>query len=243
MNISKAKCTGKLHRENGMENQDYVLVRSIVENISIAVLADGAGSKKKGGLTASHIVKCVEQFCVEHAGCQEFLDVVKDNLFSYVNDTLMGVIQEDNSIIDEFGSTMLFVIVCDQRYVAGHMGDGIILCKNSSGFEVLSLPDNGEYINQTYFVPTINNTNRFRLYEGTLEEEFCFILTSDGISGTLYNQVDRQVSPVCDKMYQWCKQYNSEECDEILEENLVEVFDKYNDDDKSIAIICDDMTK
>ncbi|MBO5389684.1 MAG: protein phosphatase 2C domain-containing protein, partial [Lachnospiraceae bacterium] len=205
MNISKAKCTGKFHRENGIPNQDYVLVSHIAENISIAVLADGAGSKKYGGQTAGYIMKYVEQYCRDYADCEDFLDVVKDGLFSYVNDKLIGKVQEEGAAIDAYGATMLFAIVCDYKYVAGHMGDGVILCKNASPFQVLSLPDNGEYINQTYFIPTITDKDRFRIYEGELGEEFCFILTSDGMSGTLYNQLDNQVSPVCEKMYQWCK--------------------------------------
>ena len=77
------------------------------------------------------------------------------------------------------------------------------------------------------------------MYQGVLEKEFCFILTSDGISGTLYNQIDNQVSCVCQQFYQLCKSYDSKECDEILKENLVKVFDKYSDDDKSIALLCD----
>ncbi len=239
MYITKAKCTGKLHREKGIENQDYVLVSHIAENISIAVLADGAGSKRYGGKTASCITKYVEEYCREHADREDFLDAVKDGLFSYVNDKLINTIQEENSLISDYGATMLFVVICDHKYVAGHMGDGVILCKNAAAFEVLSLPDNGEYINQTYFVPTKAGKERFRLYQGDLGEKFCFILTSDGVSGTLYNQLDNKVSDVCELMYLWCKKYTAEECDELLEDNLIKVFHKYSDDDKSIAIICD----
>lgn len=242
MNISKAKCTGKSHREFAVPNEDFVLAKHITTDVSMAVLADGAGSKKYGGLTAEYLVGCVEQYCRENAKRPDFLNGVKFELFRFVNEKIISMIQETNSVMDDYGSTMVFVIVCDDKYVAGHVGDGAILYKTQSEFEVLSLPENGEYINQTYFLPTIEKESHFRMYEGRLEKEFCFVLTSDGLSGTLYNPVNNQVSHVCEQIYQWCQKYSEEECDKILEDNLVEVFDKYSDDDKSIAVVCNSMS-
>lgn len=239
MNISNAKYVGRLHRENNMLNQDYVLTRRISDNVSIAVLADGVGSKKYAGKTAEHIINSVEKYCIDNASRDDFVDILKTEIFSYVNDSLFSLIQDIAVSSEDCGSTMLFVVVCEGKYVAGHIGDGIILYRNLSGFKVLSEPDNGKFINQTYFLPTKLYQEHFRLYDGEVDKEFCFIIASDGISGTLYNQVDNQVSRACEQMYQWCKMYSSEECNSILEDNLAKVFDKYTDDDKSIAIICD----
>lgn len=239
MNISSAKYIGKIHKQMNLNNQDYVLVRNFSDEISLAVLADGAGSKNNGGETAEYIIKCVEKYCMDNFEQDDFIDILKSEIYSYVNEKLYNMIEEKNASCEDYGSTMLFVVIYDEKYVVGHIGDGIILYKGIDEFSVLSLPENGKYLNQTYFVPSEENKEHFRLYEGTLEEEFCFILASDGISGTLYNQLDNQISNVCKQMYHWCKSYSEEECNKILEANLIEVFDKYTDDDKSIAIICD----
>ena len=241
MNISKAKHTGKMHREKNEANEDFVLARHIADNISVAILADGAGSKKYGGTTAACVIKYIEQYCVDKADRDDFLDCIKAGLFPYVNKELVNMIQKTNSEIDDYGATMLFVIVYDNKYVAGHVGDGVVLFKNSSAFKVLSMPENGEYVNQTYFVPVITKPDHFRMYEGVLGNEFCFILSSDGISGTLYNPLNNQVSRVCEQLYYWCKNYEPEKCDEILQENLAKVFDKYSDDDMSIVVLCDSI--
>ena len=151
MNVSKAKYAGKKHRENKETNEDHVLAQQITKNVSVVVVADGAGSKKHGGATADCITKYVVQYCTENANREDFLDCVMSGLFSYVNRNLLNMIQEADGQIDDYGATMLFAIVCGNRYFAGHIGDGVILLKNGIDFKVLSLPENGEYINQTYF--------------------------------------------------------------------------------------------
>lgn len=239
MKVSKAKHIGKLHIEKNLSNEDYVLAQKIAPNIAVVVVADGAGSKKYGGVTADYITREVVQYCVDNADREDFLCLLKDELYPYVNRCLFDRIQKSDARIEDYGATMLFAVVCGNKYVAGHVGDGVILLKNGNGFEVLSLPENGEYINQTYFLPTIAQMEHFRMYEGELEKEFCFILTSDGISGTLYDPIEKQVSCACEQLYQWCKKYDADICDVILKENLEKVFDKYSDDDKSIAILCD----
>lgn len=241
MNISRARHIGSRHREVGENNQDYVAVKRIRKDIAVAVLADGAGSKRHGGKTAEYLVKCVEEYCVDNACKDEFLHNITSNMFTYVNKKILNMIKDEKGLLEDYGSTMIFVVVCEGKYVAGHIGDGVILFNNLSDFKVLSLPDNGEYINQTYFVPTEIDQSHFRLYEGELKDEFCFILASDGIAGTLFDQADNRVSSACEQIYRWCKKYSSDECNRILKENLVKVFDKYSDDDKSIAIICDSI--
>lgn len=239
MNVSSAKYASKSHRDKAVINQDYVIARNINDKVSVAVLSDGAGSKRYGGATAEYIVKCVEKYCLDNANREDLDECIKKELFSVVNDGLISLVHNSGEVIEHYGATMLFVIICNHKYIAGHIGDGVILYRGGSSFCVLSKPDNGEYINQTYFLPTKTQQEHFRVYEGKVEKKFCFILASDGLSGTLYDQVESKISNACEQMYLWCKFYDHEKCEKILEENLVEVFDKYTDDDKSIAIICD----
>lgn len=241
MKMSKAKHTGKLHIEKNRPNEDYVLAQKITPNIAVVVVADGAGSKRYGGATADCITRQVVKFCIENADRDDFIVLTKSEIYSYVNKSLFDMIKKNDARIEDHGATMMFAIVCDTKYVAGHVGDGAIFLKNGKSFDVLSLPENGEFINQTYFLPAVAQMEHFRMYEGELEKEFCFILTSDGISGTLYNPTDNQVSCACEQLYQWCKVYDADICDEILKENLEKVFDRYSDDDKSIAILCDGL--
>ncbi|BAQ10003.1 hypothetical protein OXB_1532 [Bacillus sp. OxB-1] len=75
---------------------------------------------------------------------------------------------------------MLFVVTKGEDYIAGHVGDGMIVKCENGNVEILSAPENGLYENETYFVSMESLDEHFRIYRGSVTEDLGFIIMSDG---------------------------------------------------------------
>ena len=76
-----------------------------------------------------------------------------------------GVIETATKPILEFSSTLLFVGVKDNRYLVGHIGDGLIGYFEGNNVKTLSYPENGDSPNKTFFITGDNAINYFRIYK------------------------------------------------------------------------------
>ena len=226
MKISTACVTGKTHLENNIECQD-VVKKYIGENLCITVLSDGAGSKKYGKNCAEVLCETVINYFKDGIGKFNAEKFITKLLFALYNKDL----DEKNS-----GATLLFTVIENNNFLIGHLGDGVIIKSDGDEFKAVSLPENGHLANFTYFLPSSDAQNHFRYTTGKAKDAV-FIMASDGISDMLYEPDTNQGCNACKKMAEWLEKYSEAECDEILSDNLKEIFSNYSSDDLSIAII------
>ena len=227
MKISTACITGKTHLENNIDCQD-VIKKYMSENLCIIVLSDGAGSKKYGKECAEVLCKTVINYFKEGIGKFDDERFINKLLFTLSNKDL----DEKNS-----GATLLFTVVENNNFLIGHLGDGVIIKGDGNKFEAISLPENGHLVNFTYFLPASDAQNHFRYATGKSSDNTVFIMASDGISDMLYEPDTNQGCSACKKIAEWIEEYSEAECDEILRDNLKEIFSNYSSDDLSIAVI------
>ncbi len=226
MKISTASVTGKTHLENNIDCQD-VIKKYVGENLCITVLSDGAGSKKYGKDCAEVLCDTVINYFKTGIGKFNSEKFITKLLFALSNKGL----DEKNS-----GATLLFTVIEKNNFLIGHLGDGVIIKGKGDAFEAISLPENGHLANFTYFLPASDAENHFRYTTGQTENTV-FIMASDGISDMLYEPDTNKGCSACNKIAEWIEDYSEAECDEILRDNLKEIFSNYSSDDLSIAVI------
>lgn len=226
-----ASAAGSLHLDRGTACQDTVLVRT-GEGFGFAALSDGAGSKKYAAESARC---CCETAAGIFTGRRMTAEEARQAVYEGINSAFAA---EGSINTDEYGATLLFVyILNDGSYIAGHVGDGAIFKKGAEGWTVLSEPENGEYINETYFLPDREIGRHLRITTGSAAPGDCFILTSDGISDMLYDPETKETMPACGVLEEILAGSTPAEAQEIYAKELDEFFRRYTRDDMSVAVI------
>jgi hypothetical protein len=141
--------------------------------------------------------------------------------------------------IADLASTFLFVAHKGSRFLAGHIGDGVIAqVINGEPPSVLSHPDNGEFANTTVFVTDSICLDRFRLFHGVADSVTTgFVIMSDGCAESLYDKRSRSPATAIVKLLEWNRQLSRNKMDRILMANLREAFSLKSTDDCSLALL------
>lgn len=176
--------------------QDYneIYIRQD-EQFYVFAAADGAGSAENSDIGAR--VSCERVCRIVHKNFDFFFDcdpfLVKKIIIQKLRASLRYEARKKRSTLDEFASTLLFVAIKHYKIIAGHIGDGMIVyCKNNQ-FEILSHPENGEFLNLTYFVTSKYYLHHLRLYKGEIENIKSFFLMTDGMANIFYSRKQKKI--------------------------------------------------
>ena len=237
--IATASYQGRGHLKYNVPCQDktFKLFFPKKDFYSVA-LADGAGSYKYSDIGAEFITKKVLYYLNSKFKYLFKYKKPELTLLSFIEKELIKLSKEKNIDVKEFSSTLLFIAIQDNRYILGHIGDGVIgyLSKNNK-IEVLSYPENGEYANSTFFTTSFENKRRLKIKKGNLDNIQGFILMSDGVEESLYNKQLKKLIPVTKTIIKWLDNFSEKQVEEILKNNLKQVFTQKTIDDCSIGII------
>lgn len=122
---------------------------------------------------------------------------------AFIRETLTG---------SKADGALLFAAVKGNRYLAGHMGSGLI-ARLDEGCTVLSKPE-------------AEGHDELRIYKGEVKEPFGFMLMSDGACRSLYESDTDKLSPACGTFFEWLKEYDEETVSEALKDNIDKYFIK-----------------
>jgi hypothetical protein len=244
--LAGATIIGRSHEKEHWHCQDAVACWKGSDKVSACIaLSDGAGSKPHSLVGANLAVNSMPSFFKGTAFdlFHEDTSRLKNELVSYLRDRLCKTAAVKTLNYSDLAATLLFVFVVRKRsstrYIAGHVGDGVIVCDRCNGIEVISHPDTGEYANATTFVTSDDMESRLRIYSGVISGKTGFMLMSDGAAETLY--IRRQKASnlrYCRQMFDWCDKYPRRKIEKILMMNLKRgVFRDVTRDDCSIAML------
>lgn len=241
--IASAVVIGRNHESKGIPLQDKVFsFRSKNQKEAIITIADGAGSCAYSHIGAEIVTSKIGNIILNNfENIFEDLDWAK----SFIYEKLFKFLQESalskNVNLNELASTLLFLIVKKKRkeieYIAGHIGDGLIVKYENGDVNVLSYPDNNEFSNCTFFVTSNDALKHFRMYRGKLTNDEGFMLISDGTAESLYKKVDKSLAPACKLIFKWCDSYRQNTVSKVLKSNLQNIFRLNTFDDCSIAVL------
>ena len=238
--VAGTQVPGRSHIKKGTQCQDRTFHMRTDDTCAIS-LADGAGSYSKSEIGAG-----VASESVVHILCDDFealFDkgerVISTVIYNQIHQKLDKVAMDSGTTIKEFSSTLLFVAVSGGRYIAGHIGDGLIGIFVDDGVQVLSYPDIGEYHNETYFTTTSNALDHFRIHIGNIENIKGFILMSDGTCSSLFSKSSGSLTKANSSIFSWLMDENNseKEVQTALRANIENVLQKKTTDDCSINVM------
>jgi hypothetical protein len=239
--VACGQVVGRSHIATSTPCQDYVAARNS-RGVGCVALADGAGSRAHSELGAQEAVKATLR--ILSRDFDELYTLASSDNFSVASRVIAAChralkkkAQTLSVDIGTLACTLMFAAHKNGRYLAGHLGDGIIAMETSPGVvEVLSRPDNGEFANTTVFVTELDAASRFRIYAGA-HSASAFAVMSDGTAESLYMRSSGQPAQALQKLLQWNRELSKTKMQNILGANLEQVFAKKTTDDCSIGLL------
>jgi serine/threonine protein phosphatase PrpC len=195
---------GKDHIGAGVPCQDNVATAH-ANGVHAIALSDGGGSRRFSQVGSEHSTKAacallterfddfytrMEQIKKGHPKADKLLLGLRLEILDAVMTALRAQVTPERALPD-FGCTLQFAAVKDGRYIAGHVGDGVIAALYQQGIErrveVLSHPENGDGPNITYFVTDHDAKDHLRLTHGECRQLEGILMMSDGPEEVLYS--------------------------------------------------------
>jgi len=241
--VVAAEFQGSFHRANDIVCQDVGKAHRFRGSPAACVaLADGAGSASHSRIGAEYVVSKIPGLV--HSHFERFYENKKKAIEEIVSNLQQGlnrVAKRRQWSVNSLDSTLLFVYVrktgAGARYLAGHIGDGMIAYTRSDNAQILSFPYTGEFLNTTAFVTSGDAYERFRIYNGEIPGDSSFILMTDGSCECLYHRTNKMLAPACLRMVRWLRENTQQEVERALRENLEYVISRKTTDDCSIALL------
>lgn len=233
--VSWAVRTGRHHRLEDIPCQDWVTVRR-EDGLVCCVLADGAGSRSRSELGA----ECVTQAAAELL-TREFEALWVLEQLPLAETVISRCVQALNSLeppIYELACTLLFCAAHrDGRFLAGHLGDGVMILETKGDLSVFSPPENGAYQNETYFITGADAVSHLRLQRGRWQEKGALLMMSDGTADSLYHYADGTPAAACRTLAAWLQEGEEETVSQALQDNLERTFANRTNDDMSLILL------
>lgn len=166
-------------------NQDYALSKKTSSGY-VAIVSDGAGS----GMYSTIGSKCLSKSVIRALQNENTLDDVEkfsELIINTVEKSLrtlkrLSEFYRLGAHINEFSATLLIALQSGNKCFCAHIGDGACMFFNNENELIeISLPDNGEYINETFFVTDQHWQRNLRCFELTENKANCLIM-SDGVT-------------------------------------------------------------
>ena len=238
--IAGASTIGTSHIENEMPCQDKFFSKKS-KNVAAISLADGAGSCSKSDIGAEICSRYIVDFLCNNFD-KSFLKSeleVSEEILKGVNKYLQNMSDELNAPLIDFSSTLLFVAAKGNKFIAGHIGDGLIGSFDESGSQIFSPPENGEFSNQTFFITMGDAKDHLRIYKGNLNSTLGFILMSDGSYESLFDTQKNELTDANLTFFSWLvdKKNSIQTIEKSLEDALINKFTQKTIDDCSIILL------
>lgn len=239
--LASAYVTGRGHLAKNIPCQDrtYQLIRNHSSGTLYGLaLADGAGSCKFSHIGAEIVTKDVLTYLKSNFATLLKIKSASNKVLNYVEDRIAFEARKREIQSKDLSSTLLFVVVKNGTYIAGHIGDGVIGCIDKKNkVSVLSHPDNGEYSNYTFFTTSKNYPNRLKIMKGETADILGFILMSDGTANSLYDNRNKLLASVNADIINWLDNGNSQEIEAVIKGNLDTVIKEKTHDDCSLGVL------
>ncbi|HEY9801823.1 MAG TPA: PP2C family serine/threonine-protein phosphatase [Leptolyngbyaceae cyanobacterium] len=193
--VVAASVCGTSHIKNKQLCQDAHHWQLLPGNVLVAAAADGAGSASQGKVGAMVAVEtAIENLSLKEITRKSLTDDEAVQLL--LTDALLAAKKavEDEAAAckqqpQDLATTLIIAIASPEMVAAVQVGDGTAVAKDRAGnLLALTLPDNGEYINETTFLtsPGALDTAQMRLWREAIVN---VALLTDGLQMLALNMV------------------------------------------------------
>ena len=244
--VFAASAIGTSHREDGRPCQDAFAHRADADNL-IAVVCDGAGSCEQSHVGARVVSESVVHAIATQIGnnlvgsdsSAEQWKTVVETVIASAREALQAVAKAAAGDLSAYASTLVGVVAWPSRLFFFHVGDGYAVARPRApdAPDIVSLPENGEYVNETYFVTGTQWLHHLRTACHDVPIE-TVVLMSDGAAPFAMAKGNRELHrPFIDPVQRFVDQAGEAEGTEALARTLGDPrTDSITTDDKTLLI-------
>lgn len=162
--VFSASATGKRNLEQGTPGQDASDC-VVTGDALVAVVCDGAGSVQEGQAGSEFVAHSLTGHlagALPAHGATE-LEAAIRSAIAAVRERLAVLAASRQLDLHEFSCTLVGCVVSPGGGFFFHIGDGFGIWQDAGAGAVLSVPENGEYADETYFLTDGNWSDHLRL--------------------------------------------------------------------------------
>lgn len=228
---------GRSHIKTNTPCQDKTFAL-ITDKFSAIALADGAGSAKYSHFGAEIATKFICKILE-----QNFMLILQDSNSAKADilNALLDELQKEahlrECVLKDLASTLLCVGICNDIFIAFHLGDGLICALDSNEVRLISGAQNGEFANTTFFTTSQNAWQKAEIIIDKMDNINAFALMSDGVAPSFYNARNGQFVKALKGILQKSLLVAQDKMQERLQHSLDNVLSKATFDDCSLAIL------
>lgn len=178
---ASASVTGTSHLQAGIRRQDAYAVSRVGHGGIFAIVSDGAGSSKFGGIGAWIVCRYLTIRFREWA--RETSEPPSDSdlkdWIDELRDRIAVIASQRAAVRRQFACTVAAILVSPDVLMTVQVGDSAIVARKHGVWDVLCWPENGEYASTTYFI-TDDPEPRLSITRWPHEHD-AFALFSDGL--------------------------------------------------------------
>jgi hypothetical protein len=159
--VFAASATGSSHREDGRPCQDAFRYR-VLGDLLVASVCDGAGSCELSHEGARFFSESVVQGLATRIARGDLLreaasdafKAIAEHVIAEARDGLAALASRAGKELSAYAATLVAAVAWPGQGHFLHVGDGYAVARAAAAqpSEIVSLPENGEYVNETYFV-------------------------------------------------------------------------------------------
>lgn len=207
---------------------------SIIASISNGNIIKGL----LGGLIGIFIAlaELVADRFAQYQECED-AEAVRQEMLSVLRYELAEEAKKHSCEMHDLACTLLLAAVSEERFLLVHIGDGVIGYLDGDTLKVASVPDNGEFANETTFVTSDKAAETMRLFKGELRDKAAFVLMSDGTEHSLYHKPSRALADILTDVIQRACLIRADVLQRQLADTFASVVCPRTQDDCSIAIL------
>ncbi|MFM7677698.1 MAG: PP2C family serine/threonine-protein phosphatase [Roseiflexaceae bacterium] len=186
--IANAKVIGTSHQRIGTPCQDGFYVMTYGDTLIVAV-SDGLGSAAHSEIGSALVSKTAVSLVAKALEASKTPDYAKicNAAFEAARAQLVSRAETDNNEVRDYACTLLLVILTPTQWAIQHIGDGAVVgIATDKSVRTLSTPDNGEFINSTYPLTSIDYASHMRYATGA-ETLYGIAVVSDGVQPMCIN--------------------------------------------------------
>ena len=237
---NKYVAQGKSHKKNNMPCQDYCDYY-VDDEISIIALSDGAGSCKYSHYGSELLVKKIILFFQNNYKIlfEKNEDDIKQKIIEYLSKSFEEKAKEKSIEEKELSATLLFVGCYKDKFIYGHIGDGIICCDKDGNLIVVSGGTGGEFKNETVFFRKNIDKKYFNLPIKHLKNILSFYCFSDGLEPVLISNKGDKLASILQTFSLWIEKYEHDFVNKNLSHNINDIAESNPNihDDLSLIIM------
>lgn len=159
--VFAASAIGKSHIDGDIPCQD-AFAYQVIDDVLIGIVCDGAGSAAVSHLGSDFAANSLVSALAVCYAANENMHLLEIDNFKQKIEKMIGAIREkleaqaisESRSLADYAATLVGVVTNASQGYFFHIGDGLAIAQHSQipAASVLSLPENGEYANETYFI-------------------------------------------------------------------------------------------